>query len=82
MNNQQVYQSLFPMTNMGLYDTLKPIKNNEVSIINNNENQGKTDRNIINSCCCDCDSKCDCDNDTLCKCKKLNDMFDRLECNY
>ena len=36
MNNQQVYQSLFPMTNMGLYDTLKPIKNNEVSIINNN----------------------------------------------
>lgn len=54
MNNQQIYQSLFPMTNMGLYDQLKPVENFQVTITNNLENQPKViEINTQKNNCCD-----------------------------
>lgn len=80
MTNQQVYQSLFPMANVGLYDILKPVQNYQVTITNTNEISQKKEDN--SSCCDDGCEECKCDGDTLCKCKNINDFLEQLEIKY
>lgn len=83
MNNQQVYQSLFPTTNIGLLNQLKPVENHEITITNNIEFDENEPKNREDKRCCDetCED-CKCDNDTKCRCKQIKDFLERLESKY
>jgi hypothetical protein len=85
MTNQQVYQSLFPMTNMGLYDQLKPVQNHQITITNNLENQPKVDESFVEiegtqTCHYILDEN-KCDMGSRCICRKMKECIKSITIN-